>query len=578
MADSYVRAGDFQKAIQLLEQLYEESPRNRSFYRKLKDAYESVKRYEDALELVQARIDRAPTPERLSEKARLLHLKGSRKKANQMWDRALALEPQKAKTYRVVYQTLLNMRQFNKAIDVLKKGRESLEDPDVFRTELARLYGLAGKHDMAMEEYVSLLANAPQRTTFVQNRLQTFVEQGEGIQASLRVLNKAVEESPENRAYRQLLAWLHMEVSDYEAALDVYRTIDRLENTRGRVLLDFGRKAVQAREYAVAAKAFSSVVNRYPKSEITPNVQYALGNAYRQWSQSNPDSSNAQPDSTLQRKAVTAYRTFLESYPNHEHYPDVLLKLGTLFLDVYRDLDRAEETLQHLVENHSQTPVAQRGEFHLARIALFRDSLDRAKRLFSRVGQTAQESALANRAHYELARLHFYRGEFESATSRSQAISQHPETDAANDALALNVLIQENQGPDSLHTALRLFAKARLYDRQHRYEAALTTVDTLLQRHPSHALSDDAQFQRAEIQLARRDTAAALESFKALVERYPRSPYADRSLYRVGSVLESRGRENAAIEAYNKLLAEYPKSLRAADARSRLRALLRTSG
>lgn len=578
MADSYVRAGNFEKAIQLLEQLYEESPRNRSFYRKLKDAYESVKRYDDALQLVQARIDRAPTPELLSEKARLLHLKGSRKKANQTWDRALALEPQKAKTYRVVYQTLLNIRRFNKAIDVLKEGREALEDPDAFRTELARLYGLAGNHEKAMEEYVSLLANAPQRTTFVRNRLQTFVEQGEGIQASLRVLNKAVEESPENRAYRQLLAWLHMEVSDYEAALDVYRAIDRLEKARGRVLLGFGRKAVQAREYAIAAKAFSSVVKRYPKSEIIPDVQYALGNAYRQWSQSDPDSSKVHPDSSLQRKAVTAYRTFLRSYPDHKHYPDVLLKLGTFFLDVYRDLDQAEETLQQLVENHSKTSVAKRGEFHLARIALFRDSLDRASRLFSRVAQTAQESALADRAHYERARLHYYRGEFETATSRSQAISQNPETDAANDALALTVLIQENRGPDSLSAALRLFAKARLYHRQHRYEAALTTVDTLLQRHPNHALNDNAQFQRAKIQLARRDTAAALTSFKALVERYPRSPYADRSLYRVGTVLESRGQADAAIEAYSKLLAEYPKSLRAADARTRLRALLRTSG
>lgn len=578
MADSYVRAGEFEQAIQILEQLYDESPQNISFYRKLKDAYESVKRYDDALRLVENRIDGSPTPALLSDRARLLHLKGNRAAADSTWDRAIALAPKQTRTYRTVYQTLVNIRRFKKAIDVLHRGREALGRTDAFRTELARLYGLDGQHEEAMREYVALLENAPQRAPFVRNRLQTFVEQGEAIEASIRVLETAVQESPLNRAYRELLAWLHMEVNDYAAAFDVYRAIDRLEQQQGRVLFNFGQQAVNAREFDVATRAFSAILDEHPESEVVPAVQRSLGDAYRKWAQANSDSTSTRRDSSRYRKAGEAYETFLRSYPTHDQYPNVLHKLGTLQLDVYRNLERAEETLTQLVENHPKTEAAEEGQFHLARIALVRDSLDRARLLFSRIARGAQQSSLADRAQYELALLHFYRGEFDGAVTRSQAISQNPGTDVANDAINLKVLIQENRGPDSLNAALQVFAEARLYKRQRKYQSALATLDTLLQRHPSHALVDNARFVKANVHLARRDTSAALDSFKSLADRHPQSPYADRSLYRLATLLESQGNDEAARETYNRLLTDYPKSLRASDARSRLRALLRTQG
>lgn len=578
MADSYVRAGEFEQAIQILEQLYDESPRNLSFYRKLKDAYESVKRYDDALRLVESRIDGSPTPALLSDKARLLHLQGNRAAADSTWDRAIALAPEQSRTYRTVYQTLVNIRRFKKAIDVLHRGREALGRPDAFRTELAQLYGLDGQHEEAMREYVSLLENAPQRASFVRNRLQTFVEQGEAIEASIRVLETTVQDAPLNRAYRELLAWLHMEVNNYAAAFDVYRAIDRLEQQQGRVLFNFGQQAVNAREFDVATRAFSTILDEHPESEVAPTVQRSLGDAYRKWAQSGADSTSARQDTSLYQNAADAYETFLQSYPAHEQYPNVLLKLGTLQLDVYQNLDRAEETLTQLVENHPETEAAEEGQFHLARIALFRDSLDRARLLFARIARTAQQSALADRAQYELALLHFYRGEFDGAMARSRAISQNPGTDVANDAIDLKVLIQENRGPDSLNAALQVFAEARLHHRQRKYETALARLDTLVQRHPAHPLVDNARFVQANVHLARRDTAATLDAFGALVDHHPQSPYADRSLYRTGILLESQGNDEAARETYNQLLTDYPKSLRASEARSRLRVLLRTQG
>lgn len=578
MADSYVRAGKFERAIALLEDLYAESPDNLSFFRKLKEAYESVKRYDDAIQLVEDRIDGSPTPGLLSEKARLLHQQGNRKKASQVWDRALSLAPNRAETYRTVYQTLLDIRRFKKAIDVLTQGREALDRPAAFRTELAYLYGLSGQHEEAMREYVALLANSPQRLAFVRNRLQTFVEQGEGTEASIEVLRTAVEEAPLNSAYRHLLAWLYMEQRDYAAAFDVYRAIDRLEEAQGRVLVRFARKAMDAQKYAVATEAYETVLDRHSGSDVAPRAQQALGDVYRQWAQAAPDSATVAQDSVRYEQARQAYQTFLQTYPGNQRYPQVLLRLGTLELDVYRDLAQAESTLKQLVTDHAGTPAAAEGQYHLARIALFRNDLERARLLFTRLANNAQNSDLANKARFELARLQFYQGDFESALARTKAISQNTATDVANNAIELKVLLQENRGPDSLDTALRTYARARLSDRQHRYETALAALDSLIQNHPRHSLVDDARFRRAQVHLARHDTSAALSAFRALPKQHPRSPFADRSLFRIGTLLEARGQRTAAVDVYNRLLSNYPASLRAGKARSRLRTLLRTQG
>jgi tetratricopeptide (TPR) repeat protein len=498
--------------------------------------------------------------------------------ANDTWDAAVALAPNQPQTYRTVYSTLVDLRHFTKAIDVLADGRATLDRPEAFRTELAYLYGLDGQFEEAMREYVALLADSPDRVSYVRNRLQTFVDQGQGIEASIRVLQETVRETPLNQSYRKLLAWLHMEQDDYAAAFDVYRALDRLGDRQGQVLFQFARRAADAQRYDVATQACEVILERYPESGVAPNTRKILGDLYRQWARQDTDSATPAQDSVRYEKARAAYETFLQAHPGHSGYPDALLQLGTLQIEAYRALGDAEATLNQLVSNHSQTEAADEGQYHLARIALFRDSLERARLLFSRLAASAQSSDLADRAQYELALIHFYKGEFDAAMARTEATSKNPSADVANDAIALKTLLQENKGPDSLNTALRTFARARLQERQHAHDRALTTLDTLLQDHPRHPLGDNARFRQAEIHLARRDTTAALEAFRAVPERHPRSPYADRSLFRAASLLEANGRPAAALDAYSRLLTEYPKSLLAGDARGRLRALRQTQG
>jgi len=576
MADSFLQNEEYEKAIEILESLYEQSPGNSAFYRKLKDAYESVKRYDDAIQLVEGRIEQNATPQLVAEKARLQYQNGDEEAADRTWAAAIDRAPQRATTYRLVYQSLLDVRRFRRAIEVLQSARTQLEDDTLFRTELARLYGLDGRHRKAMQEYVALLNERPDRLALVRSRLQGFVDRGEGVEAGTAVLDAAVENHPLNTAYRELLAWLYMSTDDYEAAYDVYRALDRLQQSEGRQLYAFARKAADADQFSIATTALEAVLERYPDAEVAAQARRTLGDTYRRWATPSPEASSLGPDSSARYDAARrAYRTFLDEHPSHEARPTVLRALGSLELDVYRALDRAQATLEQVVSAHASSPAAGEARYDLARIALLRGDLERAELLFSRLADQAGTDVLADRARFELARLQFYRGRFDAAAARAQTTSADPSADVANDAIELSVLIQENRGPDSLDTPLRQYARAQLDVRRRQFDAATARLDSLLQNHGRHALADQARFDRARVQLAHGDTSSARETLLTLPRRHPRSPYADRSLYRLAQIHEAQGRPEDAISLYNRLLSEYPKSLLAADARTRLRTLRR---
>lgn len=574
MADSFLQAGDVEKAIGILETLYEQSPENGAFYRKLKDAYESVKRYEDAVRLVEKRIDEDPTPQLLSEKARLLYQMEAEEEASKYWDRAIALNPDRTTTYRVVYQTLVDLRRFDRAIAVLERARDHLDDDSLFRMEMAYLYGLDGQHRRAMEEYVALLVDSPDRLSLARTRLQTFVEQNEGISASTEVLERAVEENPLNVALRELLAWLYMKIDNYEDAYDVYRALDRLNQTNGETIYRFGQKAADADQFEVAATAFQSILDRYPDAGVAPRARRALGNTYRRWAETDSDFFPSTPDSSSRYDAARSnYQTFLDEYPTHEKYAAVRARLGSLQLDVYRNVDEAQKTLETVVSDHPKSPAANQARYDLGRIALLKGDVARARVLFSRLAERLRTGDLANQARLELARLHYYEGSFDAARTQAEATSANTSTDVSNDAIELRIRIQENMGPDSMNTPLRWYAESELMRRRHQYEDATARLDSLLEQYGQHSLADDARFQKAEMALIQKDTTRATELYREVHATHPRSPYADRSLFRLGRLYELTNHSEEAMERYDQLLTEYPTSLRASDARTRLRTL-----
>ena len=576
LADAFLRAGQFDRAVTLLEDLYASSPESYTFYAKLKEALENVKRYDDAIDLVSDRLEHERSPNYLADLARLYYLKDEEERAYTTWNEAIDVAPENPNAYRVVYQSLLDLREFSRAIEVLNRAREGTGMADGFRVELAYLYNLTGQHELAMDEYLAILRENDRQLGFVRGRLSRFIEQEEALRASIAATGRAVRLEPLNRAYRELLGWLYIEAESYEDALDAYRAIDRLEQENGQVLFNFAQMAGDAAAYDVASEAFQEVLNRYPEAPSAPQALAGLGEMHERWADKSGEQAFDEKGNRIgaphYEKALQTFEAFLEQYPSHVLYPRVLRRIGRLQQDVFADLASAESTLNMVVSRYSHTQAADEAEFDLARMAVMRGQIDEAQLRFSRLEDRLRTGELAEQARFRLAQLHFFEGGFDAAQTIVEVIDVNTSTDVSNDAIELKLLLMENRGPDSLDVPLRRFARAMFYGEQRRPQVALDTLDAILAEFPQHPLADDVRFLRAEML---RDLALSVEAHDAFAEiplLHPHSFLADQALFAAAEILETElGNEEAAVELYSRLLSQYPGSLLAGQARDRIR-------
>lgn len=581
LADTYLRGAQYDRAIVLLEDLYATSPATYVFYEKLKEAYENVKRYDDAIALVDdklAALDAADPTTLLADKARLFFLKGEEQTAYTLWDEALAGSPENQNLYRIIYSSMLEVRLFDKAIAVLEQGREALGQPTLFQADLAYLYSLTGQHEQAMEEYLGLLALNERQLNYVRNRLSRSLEQEGALDASIAVAERGVREAPLNRGYREVLAWLYVEAEDYQKAFNEYRAIDRLEKENGRVLFDFAQRAADAAAYDIALEAFGEVLSRYPDAPVAADAQLGLAEMHQRWAEKTRERLFDEQGNRLPAPhyaaALDTYRAFLQQFPTHPYYPEVLRRIGRLQQDVFFNLGEADATFTEVTQRYPKSQAAYQARFDLGRIALTRGSLEEARLIFARLVEQLRIGELAELARYEQALIHFYRGEFEAAKTLVSVLDENTSTDVANDAIALKVLLLENPGPDSLDTPLRQYADASLMLRQRRAAEVVQRMDDLLAEFAMHPLADDARFLRAT---ALRDAGRAEEAFAAFAELpliHPASALADRSLFQAAEIQELDLNDRAgALTTYTQILTHYPGSLLLPEVRLRIRAL-----
>jgi len=578
LAETFIQAGQYDRAIPLLEELVRTAPETHVFYERLRDAYEQVKRYDAAIALVENRASNTASPEVfLVEKARLQFLKGDEAGARATWSGIIDRQPGSSSVYLMVYRSLLQVRMFDFAIEILERGRRETGNNTLFQTDLGQLYSLTSDHASALREYVGLLASNGGQLNFVKSRLGPYLTSPESIDASIPVAEEAVARDPLNRSFRELLAWLYVEAERYRDALVVFQAIDRLENEEGRALFGFALTAADGSAFDVAMEAFEEILTRYPDAPSAPDAMRGLGIMQERWAESlseQPFDENGDRTASHYEDAIGTYERFLIDYPQHTHVADVLRRMGRLHQDVFMDFEAAELVLSEVIARYPATVAADEAAFDMGRLAVTTDRLTDARIRFSRLLTRLRTGELADAARFELARLHFYQGEFDAALGLAEAMQENTATDVANDAIELKVLLNENRGPDSTDTALRRFARAQLEHRQRQSESAILTLNYLLDEFGDHPLADDARYLRAGLLLDTGRLDDAMQAYLELPLLHPTSYMGDRSLFNAARMAADRMADpEQAISLYERILTEYPRSLLVRDARNQIRIL-----
>ncbi len=573
LAQSYEKSGDYESALRVWSELFTADSGNFTLLESLKRCHLKLKHHDEVISLIEYGLRLNPGD--IGSRAQLGNvwlLKGDEKKAGEAWERAISLAPGEETTYRIVGSAMIQARQFARAVATYQDARKVLGKPTLFASDIAYLYAIMQKYPESTTEYLTLLRETPTQLNYIQSRIASFTGSEEGLSAATTVVGQAVKTETRNVGFRRLLAWLFLEAKNFESAYGVYRELDALTGAAGKELFAFGVRALNEKSYAAASRAFSELIDRHPNFGEMHRARYSLARSLEELDST--VSSGEEPGVKPFGRAIGMYNRIVFDYPNTEIAGQALLRIADIQKNKLDNPGAARDILEKVsTEYKIFLPVVTGARLSLGEIYIGLDDLDRAARVLQEVaGRPPYGGPDRELAALRLAELNFYRQMYTPAMKILADLMENPVSDVTNDAISLQLLINENEKDNA--EALARYAEARLLRAGRRYADALSVLNDELASRPGNALSDKLAFMKGEISLVLKMPDDALAGFAFIVDSLPESLLRDRAMFNMASIYELQKADRVnAIKTYELLLEKYPNSIHANAARKRIRIL-----
>ncbi|HZF99882.1 MAG TPA: tetratricopeptide repeat protein, partial [Chitinophagales bacterium] len=551
--------------------LYNKYPSHPSYYTQYYKTLIALKQYDDAVKTV--RKQQKKTPQDLTlyvDLGQAYEADGKPKDANQAYDEALKkLNPDFQALQRLA-NAFLGANQPNRALAVYEQARKVLGDGSAFADEIAALY--AARNDAAgyVKTYLDLIDAQPSTLPHVQMRLQDRIDDAPVANELQTQLYKRIQKQSDDLTSAQLLVWFFTQRKDFENALVQAKAIDRRAKEDGNRVYQLAQAAFEEGQYDLANDAFQYVVD---KGANTPLYMPSRTEQLNVLKTRLVVSKNPTPQQLTE--ADLKYKAFLEECGRTASTVSVVRDHAMLEA---RFLQRVDSAIAHL-EQIIRVPGANKKllancKLDLGDYYLITGNVWDTQLYYSQVDKDFKEEPLAALARFKNAKLSFYKGEFEWSQAQLDIIKGATTELISNDAINLSVFITDNMGLDSNTTPLGIFARADLLLFQHRFADAVQTLDTLLTEYPEHPLKDDALFEKALINIQRKDFQAAADFLKSLDKEHGTDLLGDNALFTLAELYEHNlNHKNQAMELYKEILTRYPGSLYVIEARKRFRTL-----
>ncbi|MBU2471279.1 MAG: tetratricopeptide repeat protein, partial [Bacteroidetes bacterium] len=176
-----------------------------------------------------------------------------------------------------------------------------------------------------------------------------------------------------------------------------------------------------------------------------------------------------------------------------------------------------------------------------------------------------------DKANYALAETDFFKGDIKETLDRLQSLTKNSASEISNDALTLQVLIQENQENENI---LKKFATGIFLKKQRQFEKAIRMFELIVKENPKAEIVDEALVNAGDIYAMTQHFDKAIGAYDRLIKDFPDNIMSDKSQIKIATVYQFGLKENKkAVEAYQKLLEQFPNSIYASEARKKVREL-----
>ena len=194
-----------------------------------------------------------------------------------------------------------------------------------------------------------------------------------------------------------------------------------------------------------------------------------------------------------------SYDALLERYQLGQESIELQLSYAH-FLAFFDQKPKAASTfLKSAIKQNLSAISAAKLKMKLADILVAQSKFNQALVYYTQIQMRVKNSPLSQEARFKVAKTSYYKGDFDWAETQLKILKSSTSQLTANDALELQLLISDHKSSDSLHTALRLYAKADLLTVQKKPKEALLILDSIIETYKTDPIIDQVLLFQAHV-------------------------------------------------------------------------------
>lgn len=568
LADNYFKIGDYEKALEVYKELYKQSPNNYTIFLSLVSTYQELESYEEAQSLLETKSKTLKNPQLLVELAQNAFLQDKEEDAKQYYEQALRQIEERSLYASNVGQVLERYNLLDWAEEVYKVALENNEANLSLRLRLARLYGEQAKKQEMFLAFIDLIEREPRYTNIAQHTFTSYIQEDKNAEANRvfkRVLMQKIQQEPEV-LYYELLSWVFIQEKDYSKAFVQEKAIRRRDTEESlRRVKDLALLTFQEEEFTLTAD-----IATYILEEVSPREVQTVFDAEHLLLQI--EVATAEP--STYSEVVSHFKKLIEKYQSQANV--VLLEMDYAKFIAYK-LDQKKDAIQKLRQIlHQQIATYNEALIRLllGDILVTDNQFNAALIQFTQVQRRMEGQALGQEANFKIAQTSYFKGDFKWALTQLNVLKRATTQLIANDAMFLDLRIQDNILDDSTHTSLKDFAAADLLVLQGNTEAAIEHLKEILIQHEGKSIIDDTHFKLGELYYNQNNYEKAAAHWEVIIQEHKHDLLADAAYYRLGLLYEEKlNQPEKAMNYYEKIIFDHSDSIYFVDARKRFRKL-----
>ncbi len=556
----------------LFEKLYSKKPDNNDYYQGYYNTLVAQKNYDDAVKMVKKQIKRNPkNASYYIDLGQIYQTTGDEKNALASFNTAIEnLSPDAGQVLGLA-TLFMNSGKYDMAVATYQKGRKLLNSNSIFSYELANVFVKKGDVAGAVSAYLDIVDNSADDMSNVQGYLQSLLEDQKYVAELQTQLYRRIQKNADNNVYPEMLMWMFVQRKDFDGALVQAKALDKRNKEQGARVFQLGQSAFTEAYYDAAAKSYQYIIDEYGKNGgyymaaktnllQTLKTKITIANNY------------TEQDLTTLRYS---YETYLAEFGRGVQTIGTQRELANLYARYIHNLDSSIAILSNTIKlrTNDNKSVAW-CKLDLGDYYIMDNEVWDAMLMYGQVDKDFKDEPIAEEARFRNAKVSYYTGDFDWSKAQLDVLKGSTSELISNDAIALSVFIQDNTGLDTSYDAMNFYARADMLIFQNRNQEALDALDSLAIKFTETSLQDDILFAKARIYLQERKYEEAAKMFESLDESYSTDLLGDDATFQLAELEEKyMNNKDKAMELYKTIMTKYPGSIYVIEARKRFREL-----